>query len=123
LSFGDIVLGPGKDKQFPTTKSGLAVSTLSDAQKALVLAAMRTYVQDLDAETAQCLMNTYQSELNGTYILFSGNAGITVQNDYVRIDGPSVWIELFYAGGIIYRNQPHVHSIYRDRTRDYGGSF
>lgn len=122
-SFGDIVLGPGKDKQFPTTKTGLAVSTLSDAQKALVLAAMRTYVQDLDAETAQCLMNTYQSELNGTYILFSGNAGITAQNDYVRIDGPSVWIELFYAGGIIYRNQPHVHSIYRDRTRDYGGSF
>lgn len=122
-AFGDIVLGPGKDKQFPTTKVGLAVSTLSDAQKALVLAAMRTYVQDLDAETAQCLMTTYQSELNGTFIAFSGNAGITAQNDYVRIDGPSIWIELFYAGGVIYRNQPHVHSIYRDRTRDYGGSF
>ncbi len=122
-SFGDIVLGPGKDKQFPATKVGVAVSMLSDAQKALVLAAMRTYVQDLDAETAQCLMNTYQNELNGTFIAFAGNAGITAQNDYVRIDGPSIWIELFYAGGIIYRNQPHVHSIYRDRTRDYGGSF
>ncbi len=122
-AFGDIVLGPGKDKQFPTTKVGLQASMLTDAQKALVLAAMRTYVQDLDAETAQCLMTTYQSELNGTFIAFSGNAGITAQNDYVRIDGPSIWIELFYAGGVIYRNQPHVHSIYRDRTRDYGGSF
>lgn len=122
-TFGDIVVGPGKDKQFPATKLGLAVSTLSAAQQALVLAAMRPWVQDLDAETAACLLNIYQNELNGTYIAFSGNAGITAQNDYVRIDGPSVWIELIYAGGVIYRNQPHVHSLYRDRVRDYGGSF
>lgn len=122
-TFGDILLGPGKDKQFPATRIGLAVSTLSAAQQALVLAAMRPWVQDLDPETATCLLNTYQSELAGTFITYSGNIGLTSQNDYVRIDGPSVWIEFHYAGGVIYRNQPHVHSIYRDRTRDYGGSF
>ncbi len=122
-TFTDIVVGPGKDKQFPTTKVGLAVSSLSTAQQALVLAAMRPWVQDLDAETATCLLTIYQNELNGTFIAFSGSETLTNQNDYVRIDGPSVWIEFLYAGGVIYRNQPHVHSLYRDRTRDYGGSF
>jgi Protein of unknown function (DUF3500) len=122
-TFGDIVLGPGKDKQFPTTRIGLAVSSLSASQQALVLAAMRPWVQDLDAESAACLLTTYQNELSATSIAYSGTAGVTVQNDYVRIDGPSVWIEFHYAGGVIFRNQPHVHSIYRDKTRDYGGSF
>lgn len=122
-TFTDIVVGPGKDKQFPTAKIGLAVSSLSTAQQALVIAAMKPWVQDLDAETASCLLNIYQTELNATYIAYSGTSGITAQNDYVRIDGPSIWIEFIYAGGVIYRNTPHVHSLYRDKTRDYGGSF
>ncbi len=32
-TFSDVLLGPNKDGQFPTTKQGLAVSTLTDAQK------------------------------------------------------------------------------------------
>ena len=45
---------------------------------------------------------------------------LDVPNTYVRIDGPSLWIE--------FNNQPalavngiHHHTIYRDETTDYGG--
>ncbi|RZK21647.1 MAG: DUF3500 domain-containing protein [Hymenobacter sp.] len=43
--------------------------------------------------------------------------------DYVRIDGPNVWSEFVCQNGIVYHSQIHYHSIWRDRTRDYGGNF
>ena len=61
-TFTDLVLAPGKDWQFPTTKQGLRVGTLSVANQALVLNA------------------------------------------------------------IIIKTTPHPHSVWRDRTTDYGGT-
>ncbi|WP_461105034.1 DUF3500 domain-containing protein [Spirosoma koreense] len=43
-------------------------------------------------------------------------------NDYFRIDGPRVWIEYSTQGGIVIRTPPHPHSVWRDRTGDYGGN-
>lgn len=120
-TFSDVLLGPGKDGQFPATKQGLAVSTLSDAQKALVLAAIKPWTQDVDDATGAALLAIYTNELNSTYIAYSGNATMEANADYARIDGPSVWIEFVCQSGAVIRNQIHYHTIFRDHTRDYNG--
>ncbi|PRY30411.1 uncharacterized protein DUF3500 [Spirosoma oryzae] len=121
-TYSDLVLAPGKDWQFPTAKSGLQVGSLSSDKQALVLNAIKLYVNDLDATTAATVLAKYTSELANTYIAYSGSTSVTAQNDYIRIDGPSVWIEFSYQGGVVIRNTPHPHSVWRDHTTDYGGT-
>jgi hypothetical protein len=121
-SFGDIVLGPGKDGQFPATKVGIACSTLTAAQKALVIAAMKPWTRDADDASGSTMQALYESELDATYISYAGNPVLTANSDYVRIDGPSVWIELICQSGVVVQGQIHYHAIYRDHTRDYGAS-
>ena len=115
-SFSDILLGPGKDAQFPTTKVGLKVSTLTAAKQALVLNAIKLYVNDLDATTAAATLASYTADLANTYIAYSGTGTLNTQGDYVRIDGPGVWIEYSAQGAA------HPHSVWRDHTTDYGGN-
>ncbi|BCY13169.1 DUF3500 domain-containing protein [Actinoplanes sp. L3-i22] len=122
-SFSDVLVGPQKDGQFPAKKEGLPVSTLTADQKKLVLAAIKPWVANADDATAAALMKTYESELDKTYIGWSGTLGLTNHADYVRIDGPSVWIEFVCQNGIVLQNQIHYHTVYRDHTRDYGGEF
>lgn len=121
-TYSDLVLGPGQDWKFPTAKSGLQVGTLSAAKQALVINAIKLYVNDLDATTAASVLAKYTNELANTYISYSGSTSVTAQNDYIRIDGPSVWIEFSYQGGVIIQGTPHPHSVWRDRTTDYGGT-
>ncbi len=120
-TFGDVLLGPNKDGQFPATKQGLAVNTLTTAQKGLVLAAIQPWVYDLDDATARAFLAIYQQELDQTYIAYSNNPTMTANSDYARIDGPSVWIEFVCQSGAVIRNQIHYHTIFRDHTRDYNG--
>lgn len=121
-TFGDVVLGPGKDWQFPTTKVGIRVGNLDAAKQALVLNAIKLYISDLDATTAATVLAKYTSELADTYIAYTGTTAVASQNDYIRIDGPNVWIEFSYQGGVIIKDTPHPHSVWRDRTTDYGGT-
>ncbi|MEV6344051.1 DUF3500 domain-containing protein [Actinoplanes sp. NPDC051851] len=122
-SFSDVLVGPQEDGQFPATKEGLQVSKLTDDQKKLVLAAIKPWVANADDATATSLMSTYESELDDTYIGWSGTTSLTNHADYVRIDGPSVWIEFVCQNGVVLSNQIHYHTVYRDHTRDYGGEF
>ena len=115
-SFSDVLLGPGKDGQFPTTKRGLKVGNLSAAQKDRVLNAIKLYVNDLDPETAATVLTKYTPELDNVYIAYAGSGTLNTQGDYVRIDGPAVWIEYSAQGAA------HPHSVWRDRTSDYGGN-
>ena len=117
-----MVLGPGKDAQFPAAKVGVRVGDLTAAKQALVLNAIKLYVNDLDAATAAKVLATYTTGLADTYVAYAGTTAVTSQNDYIRIDGPAVWIEFSYQGGIIIRNTPHPHSVWRDHTGDYGGN-
>jgi hypothetical protein len=122
-SFSDVLLGPDQDGNFPATKEGVKVSTLSPKQKKLVLAAIHPWVANVDDATAKKLMKTYERELNQTYVSYSGGTGLDAQGDYVRIDGPGVWIEFVCQSGVVYRDQIHYHTVYRDHTRDYGSEF
>ncbi|MBS1831120.1 MAG: DUF3500 domain-containing protein [Acidobacteria bacterium] len=130
-TFSDVSMSPGESNggngTFPSTKVGLAVSSLSTAQKQLVLEAMRPWVRDMDDTVAANLMAIYESELNGTYIAFtgSGTSGsassfLNANTNYARIDGPSVWIEFACQSGVVFRNQIHYHTVWRDHNRDYG---
>ncbi len=66
-TYGDILLGPGNDWAFPETSEGLVGSELTDDQKALLLAAIDTYVGDVDdADAATILAGTRASSTTPT---------------------------------------------------------
>ncbi|MGL4489157.1 MAG: DUF3500 domain-containing protein [Rhizobiaceae bacterium] len=122
-TFTDVVAGPQNDDEIAATPEGISVSELSAEQQALVMAAIETYVGDIDAANAATILAKYKSELPQTVVGFSGTTAMDSENDYVRIDGPSIWLEFSLqsnkstdAEGI------HPHSIWRDKTWDYGGN-
>ena len=121
-SFRDILLGPGADGQFPTAKQGLKAGNLTAAQQALVLNAIKLYVNDLDTETAAGILAGYTAGLADTYIAYSGSNTLSQPGDYVRIDGPNVWIEYSAQASRDFPGTTHPHSVWRDHTTDYGGN-
>lgn len=122
-AFSDVLLGPGADGQFPAEKLGLSVAELDDTQKQLVLAAIGEWVRDTASGTADTIMADYEAQLDQTYIAFSGNATLDAHADYVRIDGPRVWIEFVCQSGVIYSTEIHYHTIWRDHETDYGAVY
>jgi hypothetical protein len=120
-SYTEVLMGPSQDGQFPETKEGLAVSALSAEQQALVLEAMAPWVAIVDDATAESLLSSYQAELNATFISRRGTTALSRHGDYVRIDGPSVWIEFVCQLGAFYP-EIHYHTVYRDHARDHGGA-
>ncbi len=130
-TFSDVTLSPGESNggsgTFPTTRVGVAVSSLTDAQKALVVAAIKPYTSDLDDTVAANLLSIYSGELNNTYISYTGNGTsgdassfLNTNTNYVRIDGTSAWVEFIVQTGAVFRSSIHYHTVYRDRQRDYG---
>ncbi|MEC4004530.1 DUF3500 domain-containing protein [Flavobacterium sp. SUN052] len=120
-TISDLVCGPHVDWSFPTTKSGLIASGLTTAQKQLIIDAIATYVNDVDDVNAATILAQYTSEIDQTYICWGTDSTLNAQNGYVRIDGPSVWIEYSTQNGIILTPK-HPHSIWRDHSKDYGGT-
>jgi hypothetical protein len=120
-TFDDLVMGPSKDTGVFPTSEGLLASELDTDQQALVTAAMQAYVGDLSTDAAAAVMAQYESELDQTRIGWSNNTGPTDENSYIRIDGPSVWIEFINTRSM---STPdiHFHSVYRDKNNDYGSS-
>lgn len=119
-SFDDLLLGPGNDGPFPDPE-GVVVGDLSEKQQDKVTAMIRTWVDDLDEEAAEALIAKYVSEYDETYLGWSGATTIDNKETYVRVDGPSVWIEFSNQGGIVV-DGVHQHTIFRDQTADYGWS-
>jgi hypothetical protein len=120
-TYTDIVVGAQRDENFPSARVGVRVGDLSEAQRELVIRAIETYVGDVPAADAERILANYVTELPVTYIAYSGAPELGTANDYVRIDGPSLWIELSMQPG---RAVPgiHPHSVWRDRKSDYGGN-
>ncbi len=121
-SFSDVLLGPGRDGQFPTAKQGIKVGSLSSAKQNQVMKAIDLYVMDLDASTAKPIAAKYRSELADTYLSFTGSGTMNSANDYVRIDGPGVWIEYSAQPSRDFPGTTHPHSVWRDHKTDYGGN-
>lgn len=130
-SFSDCVMIPGESNggtaTFPAIATGQALSGLTSTQQNLVLDVIKLYVGDMDSATANSVMTGYTNEIKQTYISYhgSGTAGnatsfLNAQGDYMRISGPNVWIEFSCQGGIVIQGQIHYHTVWRDRSHDYG---
>ena len=130
-TFNDCVMIPGEtnggSSSFPAVAIGQPCSSLTTAQQNLVLAAIQLYVSDMDTATASHVMAVYTNEIAQTYISYvgSGTSGdassfLISKSNYARISGPHVWIEFSCQGGIVIQNQIHYHTVWRDRTHDYG---
>ena len=122
-SLDDVLLGSGEDGEFPDTNEGLAVGDLTASQQQLVLTAIGKWVAVADDASAAQLLEEYEADLDETYIAYSGGVGLDTHGDYVRIDGPGVWIEFLTKTGTVDPEQVIYQSVYRDHTRDYGGEF
>ena len=120
-TFRDVLLGPGQDGQFPTTRQGVRLGELSAAQQQLALQAIKQYVGDLDPATAAPILARYAAELPTTYLAFVGSGTMGKDNDYLRLDGPSLWLEYSGQPSRDFPGTVHPHSVWRDRTTDYGG--
>ncbi|WP_249976906.1 DUF3500 domain-containing protein [Vreelandella olivaria] len=120
----ELLLGPEarrKDWNFPARAEGIPAMSLSQTQRALLLHAIGLYVNDVADADAELILARYQRELDATYLGFSGSTSLARTGDYVRIDGPSVWIELVMDPPYS-TDQPHVHAVWRDKRTDYGGT-
>jgi Protein of unknown function (DUF3500) len=114
--FNDMYVGPQKDARFPAKSEGVPVSELSDASKDFVRKAIAAWTGD----TPQGLeyRKLYEADLDKTKVAYSGTTNVgNAPGDYVRIDGPRVWIEFATQGN------DHYHTIWRDRLTDYGAEF
>ena len=120
-SFRDVLLGPGEDFAFLDAQEGLAVSSLSAEQRSLVAAAIAAWVEDAEEGTADRMLAAYTSEaaLDATTVGYAGSPDLRTVGSYLRIDGPRVWIEV--AAQSSDYDVVHYHSIWRDKTLDYGG--
>lgn len=66
-------------------------------------------------------MTAYENELDDTSLSFSGSTSLTATGDYVRIDGPTIWIE-FIMDAPYSTDETAPHSVWRDKVSDYGGT-
>jgi Protein of unknown function (DUF3500) len=113
--FNDVYVGPGKDGKFPAKSEGVPVSELSDASKDFVRKAIAAWTGD-SPQGAE-YRKLYEAELDKVKVSYSGTTNLSDRGDYVRIDGPRVWIEFATQGS------DHIHTIWRDRLTDYGAEF
>ncbi len=113
--FNDVYVGPGKDGQFPAKSEGVPVSELPDASKEFVKKAIAAWTGD--SPQAAEYRKIYEAELDRVMVAYSGSMSGSSRGDYVRLDGPRVWIEFAVQGS------DHVHTIWRDRLTDYGAEF
>ena len=113
--FSDVYVGPGKDGKFPAKSEGVPVSELSDASKDFVKKAIAAWTGD-SPQGAE-YRKLYEAELDKVKVSYSGSTDLSDLGDYVRLDGPRVWIEFATQGS------DHVHTIWRDRLTDYGAEF
>lgn len=119
-NFSDVYVGPGRDGRFPVSE-GVPVSELSSESKSLVKQAIDAWTGD-SPQGAE-YRKLYYGELGATKVAYSGSTTFNNQGDYVRIDGPRVWIEFACQDGIVIRGQIHYHTIWRDRVTDYNAEF
>ena len=105
------------------TDHGLLYSSLSSTDQALAQAVIKAYVNTQSTAFSDELLSAYLSStaLAQTYVAYSGTGTVTVKNNYFRIEGPRLWIELSVQNGVIFSSDIHYHGIWRDKYADYGG--
>jgi len=106
------------------TEHGLPYASLSSTDQALVQEAIKSYVKTQAGEYSSALLSAYldSTALASTYVAYAGSGTVTTKGNYFRIEGPRVWIEFSVQSGVIFNTDIHYHTIWRDKTGDYGGA-
>lgn len=81
---------------------------------------MSAWIHDVDGPSADRIPADYCAHLDRTFLAYTGTNQPDRPGDYVRIDGPRVWVEFSLCDGIVLPD-PHPHTFWRDRLTDYGG--
>jgi hypothetical protein len=125
--------GPGSttavNQSYPTSGRGVAVSSLSAAQKELVKDVIEAWVNTVPSSLATEILGDYESDaaLSETYVGFKSgsnfSAAATTVGSYLRVDGPRVWIECVVQSGFNSSIAFHYHTLWRDKEQDYGAEF
>lgn len=138
-TFSDVLIGPveygsgssaAAKAKYPTgdARGGVVVSTLPSETQALVTTAIEQWVNDYAPETASSLLAAYTSAdaYADTRVAWAATSStaldVDVDKTYMRIDGPRVWIEVSCQAGVVIQGKTHYHTIYRDKTSDYGNT-
>jgi hypothetical protein len=105
------------------TEHGLLYSSLSSTDQALVQTFIKSYVSTQATEYNDALLSAYLSSeaLAQTYVAYAGTGTVTANGNYLRVEGPRLWLEFSVQRGVIFSSDIHFHTIWRDKYGDYGG--
>lgn len=112
----NLVLGPGEDGKV-IQPEGVRASTLTAAQREMLLDVVGEWVNILNDGAAAAKMAEVRRNLGDTYFAWAGSTK-NGEPAYFRIQGPTLLIE--YAPQGNNSSTDHIHTIYRDPTNDYG---
>lgn len=117
----DIETGPGKDGRVPEL-IGLAARDMTSRQRRSLMAMIRHWVAIQPDENAQQRMAEIEAELDAIHFAWIGTDEVNTPT-YMRIQGPTLIIELHSNGGNFGANARglgHYHTIYRNPNNEYG---
>lgn len=132
-TFSDIVFGANGTgnhdnypQTYPTSGRGQNYTNLTATQKALVVAVIEAWLTNTAPAVQSVLRPIYESDLalSQTYVGYAGSdtTFVSSSGNYIRIDGPRVWIEWSCQNGIVFSGI-HYHTIWRDKLADYGSEY
>jgi len=104
------------------TAHGVLYSRLSATDQALAQAAIRAWVNTQAMDRANTLLGAYLSSeaLAQTYVAYAGSGSVDVVGNYLRIEGPRLWLEWSVQRGVVDGSDVQYHAIWRDKFADYG---
>ena len=112
---GDVLAIPGRELD-QVDGSGLPVSAMNAAQQALIEKLLREYAGNLRHELAeQELARIHTAGIDSIRFAWMGS-DTPGQGHYYRLSGPTFIIEYDNTQNDV----NHVHTLWRDRTRDFG---
>jgi Protein of unknown function (DUF3500) len=115
----DVLVGEGDSGNYPD-QEGVTVADLTETQRARVVDVILAWAGDADERVRDPLVARYVAEFDQTTVSWSGSIDPDERGAYLRIDGPSLWIE-FVNVGKFGNGDAHYHSVWRDREIDYLG--
>ena len=113
-SLGNIVAGPGNAQRI-STRAGVAVSALSDAQRSLLLRLIESYVGLARDEIGRPYMALVRDGLGESRFAWAGGMR-EGEAFYYRIHGPRILIEFDNTQN----SANHIHALWRDPANDFG---
>ncbi|WP_193224476.1 DUF3500 domain-containing protein [Bacillus sp. B1-b2] len=114
----DVVVIPQNSHSYPK-QEGIPFYALTIEQQGLVESAIKAWINDANSE-AYLPAYLDKQALKKTYIGWSGSTQTGKKPNYIRIDGPRLWIEFASKEGAMSTDNLHYHTVWRDKQTDYG---